>query len=273
MSIERLHKVLARAGISSRRKAEAIIAAGRVTVNGRLVREMGVKVDPTRDRIAVDGVEIEIGPRDYWVLHKPRGVITTVDDPWGRTTAVQLVPSQARVFPVGRLDADTSGILLLTNDGELAHRLTHPRFQGEKAYQVRMAGHVDEPALRQLREGVVLDGRRTAPAEVHVLQRDGHSTWLHVVLREGRKRQIRRMGEAVGHPVLELVRIRFGPLELGDLAPGQARRLTPAERLALKEYAARSLPPSTPPYAAPRARSSMDRRPAAVGAARESGRD
>ncbi len=262
-SAERLHKVLAHAGISSRRKAEGIIAAGRVTVNGRLVREMGWKVDPAHDVIAVDGVVIDLGPREYWMLHKPAGVITTVEDPWGRPTTGQLVPSQARLYPVGRLDADSSGLLLLTNDGELAYRLTHPRFEHDKTYHVRVAGHVRAETVRRLREGVLLDGRLTAPADVEVLRSTNGATWLSIVLREGRKRQIRRMCAAVGHPVERLIRVRIGPLTLGDLAPGQARRLTPAERLALKAYVSGGAPEEA--NAGPRHRRANEPPPTALG--------
>ncbi len=249
LSTARLQKVLAHAGISSRRKAEQIIASGRVTVNGQLVREMGVKVDLARDTIAVDGIVVDIGPREYWMLHKPPGVITTVEDPWGRPTARELIPSRARLYPVGRLDADSSGLLLFTNDGELAFRLTHPRFEHDKTYHVRISGRVRPETLQQLRDGVLLDGRRTLPAQVEFVRTSNGATWLSFVLREGRKRQIRRMCAAVGHAVERLVRVRVGPLELGDLPPGQARRLTPAERLALKAYVAGDTsqePPLTP---------------------------
>jgi 23S rRNA pseudouridine2605 synthase len=234
MPEERLQKVLAQAGISSRRKAEEIIAAGRVTVNGRVVREMGVKVDPGRDRVTVDGIDAELTPREYWLLHKPVGVITTVDDPWGRPTARSMVPTAARVFPVGRLDADSSGLVLFTNDGELAYRLMHPRFEHGKTYRVRVAGRPDAEDLRRLRRGMRLDGRHTAPAEVAMLETTNGDTWLEMVLHEGRKRQIRRMLSEIGHPVQALVRVQVGALELGDLPPGKARRLTPEERLALK---------------------------------------
>ncbi len=239
MSEERLQKVLARAGVSSRRKAEAFITGGRVAVNGRVVRELGVKVDPACDEVAVDGEPVEISPREYWALHKPAGVITTMDDPWGRPTARGLVPTDSRVFPVGRLDAESSGLLLFTNDGELAYRLTHPRFEHEKEYHVLAAGHPGAGDLRRLRRGLKLNGRPTAPAEAGMIEETEEGMWLRIVLREGRKRQIRRMLAMVGHPVLDLVRVRIGPIELGQLPPGQARRLTPEERLALRELVVR----------------------------------
>lgn len=234
MADQRLQKVLARAGICSRRKAEAVIAAGRVTVNGVVVRELGAKVDPGRDDVAVDGLPIDDEHKEYWVLHKPVGVITTADDPWGRPTALELVPTDARVYPVGRLDADSSGLLLLTNDGELAFRLTHPRFEHEKEYRVLVAGRPDAGDLRRLRRGIALDGRPTAPAEIDIQDTTAEGTTLRIVLREGRKRQIRRMMDAVHHPVLRLRRVRVGPIELGALVEGQARRLTPLERNALR---------------------------------------
>jgi 23S rRNA pseudouridine2605 synthase len=184
--------------------------------------------------VAVDGADLDLAPREYWILHKPVGVITTMDDPWGRPTARAMVPTRTRVFPVGRLDADSSGLLLFTNDGELAFRLTHPCFEHEKTYHVRVTGHPDAEDLRRLRRGIQIDGRPTVPAEVEVIDSTDAATWLRMVLREGRKRQIRRMLTAVRHPVECLVRVRIGPLDLGDLAPGQARRLTPEERLALR---------------------------------------
>jgi 23S rRNA pseudouridine2605 synthase len=241
MADERLQKVLARAGVSSRRKAEAVIAAGRVTVDGIVVTELGAKVDPERDTVAVDGVPIDAEQREYWALHKPVGVITTAKDPWGRPTALELVPSQARVYPVGRLDADSAGLLLLTNDGELAFKLTHPRFEHDKEYHVLVAGRPDAADLRRLRRGILLDGRATAPAEVDVLASAAEGTWLRMVLREGRKRQIRRMMERLHHPVMRLLRVRVGPILLGDLPEGESRRLTPDERAALRELAAQDV--------------------------------
>ncbi|MFQ5460092.1 MAG: pseudouridine synthase [Anaerolineae bacterium] len=239
MPEERLQKVLARAGVGSRRKAEGIIAAGRVAVNGEIVLRQGVKVDLGRDLIAVDGQPVALEYLEDWIVNKPPGFITTVDDPWGRPTARQLVPTRVRVFPVGRLDADSTGLLLFTNDGDLAHKLMHPSFEHEKAYRVLVDRKPDAGALRRLRRGIDLEGRRTAPAEARVEAVAADGTWLCIVLREGRKRQIRRMLDAVGHPVRGLVRVRIGPLVLGDLPEGQARRLTPEERTRLRRYARR----------------------------------
>jgi len=222
----RLAKYLAHAGVASRRAAEELVRAGRVTVGGEVV------VDPARDvddasGVALDGDAIDgAEERVVYALHKPLGVVSTARDPQGRATVVELVPAVHRLYPVGRLDADTSGLLLLSNDGELANRLTHPRYEVPKVY-VAVVEHapVREPALRALREGVELDDGRTAPAGARRLRPDA----LELTIHEGRKRQIRRMCEAVGHPVRELQRVRFGPLGLGDLQPGAARRLTRAE--------------------------------------------
>jgi 23S rRNA pseudouridine2605 synthase len=237
MTEERLQKVLAHAGVSSRRKAEEIIVSGRVSVNGQVVRELGVKVDAARDRILVDGRPVGEEATEYWLLNKPPGVITTVVDPQGRPTARGMVPTRARVYPVGRLDADSSGLLLFTNNGALAQRLMHPRHEHEKEYQVLVAGTPTADDIQRLRRGVALDGRLTVPADVRLLGTQREGTWLAVVLREGRNRQIRRMMDVVGHRVLALVRVRIGPITLGELPPGQARRLTAAEEAALRALA------------------------------------
>lgn len=222
----RLSRYLAHGGVSSRRAAEELIRAGRVTVAGAVV------VDPARDVDAGSGVAFDGRPVSppaqtvVYALHKPRGVLSTARDTHGRPTVVDLVGAPGRVYPVGRLDADSTGLILLTDDGELADRLTHPRYGVAKTYVATIARPpVREHELRALREGVRLDGERTAPARVRRLAPDR----LELVLREGRKRQVRRMCEAVGHPVLALERVAFGPLRLGGLAPGAWRRLTPAE--------------------------------------------
>jgi 23S rRNA pseudouridine2605 synthase len=224
----RLAKHLAHAGIASRRAAEEIIAAGRVTVDGETV------TDPARgvtgaEAIAVDGEALahRAPQRLVYALHKPSGVVSTAHDPQGRRTVVDLLPGvSTRLYPVGRLDADTTGLILLTNDGELANRLTHPRYEVPKTYRARVAnGPVGERALRALREGVDLDDGRTAPAAVRALGLGE----LELTIREGRKRQVRRMLDAVGHPAIALRRVAFGPLRLGDLAPGAHRRLSAAE--------------------------------------------
>lgn len=226
---ERLQKLLARAGVASRRASEELIKAGRVAVDGRVVRELGARARPGQ-RITVDGKPIGPGERKvYVVLYKPRGVVTTALDTHGRPTVVEAVKTTERVYPVGRLDVDSEGLVLLTNDGELAHRITHPRFGLEKVYRVLVQGKPSAEALRRLREGVELDGRMTAPARVEVLGEQNGSTWLEFVIREGRKRQVRRMSEAVGHPVSRLIRVRMGPISIGSLKPGEYRPLRSEE--------------------------------------------
>jgi len=226
----RLAKFLAHAGVASRRGAEQLIVAGRVTVDG------GVVTDPARDvtdadAVAFDGEPVAgAEPRVVYALHKPAGVVSTASDTHGRRTVVELVPGERRLYPVGRLDADSTGLILLTNDGDLANRLTHPRYEVPKTYRATLAGPaITDRALKALREGVELDDGMTAPARVRRLT--PHQ--LELTIHEGRNRQVRRMCEAVGRPVRQLVRVRFGPLELGDLRPGRARRLTGAELAAL----------------------------------------
>jgi 23S rRNA pseudouridine2605 synthase len=241
---ERLQKVLARAGFGSRRAAEALIADGRVTVNGE-VAQLGRRVDPDGDRIAVDGVRAVV--RDdlvYYVLNKPRQVVTTAHDPQGRRTVLDLVPAEPRVFPVGRLDYETEGLLVLTNDGELANLLTHPRHGVDKEYLAEVEGTPSPAAIRRLREGVELDDGRTAPAEARVVQaRDGGTTAaLELVVHEGRNRVVRRMCEAVGHPVRRLVRTRIGSLRDPRLQPGSWRHLDRQEVRGLYEAASGSAP-------------------------------
>ena len=227
---ERLQKVLARVGFGSRRAGEELIADGRVRVNGELAF-LGRRVDPERDSIEVDGVPIGIRPDlVYYLLNKAAGVVSTADDPQGRATVLDAVPDTPRVFPVGRLDMDTEGLLLLTNDGDLTHRLTHPSFGVEKEYVAEVQGTPSRGALRRLREGVELDDGPTAPARVSLLE----PTVLKIVIHEGRNRQVRRMCEAVGHPVARLVRTRIGSLRDQTLGPGAWRPLEPAEVRALE---------------------------------------
>lgn len=234
--MERLQKAIAKAGVASRREAEQMIAQGRVRVNGRLVTVLGAKVDPASDRIEVDGRPIQKESHVYVMLHKPEGFVTTVKDPQGRPTVLDLVTSiPQRIFPVGRLDRDTRGLLLLTNDGHLAHRLTHPSYEVVKVYHARLKGAITQEAIHRLRSGVPLDDRLTAPARVRVLSRAKESTWIEIGIHEGRNRQVRRMAQAVGFPVLELVRVRFGPLRLGSLACGSFRFLQEVEIQALKD--------------------------------------
>ena len=233
---ERLQKVLAQVGLGSRRACEALIEEGRVEVNGE-VAVLGRRVDPERDQITLDGVTVPVRPGlVYYLLNKPAKVVTTAQDPEGRPTVVDLVPAEPRVFPVGRLDWETEGVLLLTNDGPLAHGLTHPSQGVPKTYLAEVSGVPGRAALRRLREGVDLDDGRTAPAKARLAQTTPSGAALEIVIHEGRNRQVRRMCEAVGHPVRRLVRTRFGPLSDNRLAPGQWRALTQAEIRAL--YAA-----------------------------------
>ena len=219
----RLNAYLARAGVASRRKADELIKAGRVTVNGEPGR-LNTFVE-SRDVVAVDGRRVEKQRTAYRLLHKPNGTVTTASDPQGRPTVVELVPSEPRVVPVGRLDADTTGVLLLTNDGDLAHRLAHPRYGVEKTYVVDVEGEPDDGALRSLETGVELDDGLTAPARVRRL---GESR-LELTIHEGRNRQVRRMLEAVGHPVRRLHRSEYAGLTVEGLEPGAWRELEPSE--------------------------------------------
>ena len=231
----RLAKHLAHAGVASRRAAEVLVGEGRVTVDGAVVK------DPARDvtgeeAIAVDGEAVRAaGARVVYAVHKPAGVVSTARDTHGRRTVVDLVRSAERLYPVGRLDADTTGLILLTNDGDLAYALTHPSFEVPRTYRARVEGRPDERALRALREGVELEDGRTAPARV---RRVGPHE-IELTIHEGRKRQIKRMCDAVGHPIVALQRVAFGPLRLGELAAGRHRRLTAAEVERLRESARR----------------------------------
>ena len=235
---ERIQKILARSGLGSRRACEELIEAGRVTVDGKIV-VLGSKADPQTARILVDGKPIRTAePLKYIALYKPRGVLSTVDAPDSRTTVRELVSEPEHLYPVGRLDVDSEGLVLLTNDGELANRLTHPRYGHEKEYRVLVARRPDEEQMAAWRRGVVLeDGYRTAPAQVHFESASGKGAWLRVVLREGRKRQIRETGSQIGLPVVRIIRIRIGSLMLGALKPGQWRRLTEDELRELKKLA------------------------------------
>ncbi len=235
---ERVQKILAAAGVASRRGAEALLRAGRVTVNGVPAR-LGDRADPDADRIAVDGRPVARERPVYWLVHKPRGVVTTTRDPFASHTVLDLVPgARQRLFPVGRLDRDTEGLLLLTNDGATAHALLHPALGTEREYRVTVRGRVSRAALRQLGRGVELEDGRTAPARVGPARTDAPSntTRFALVLREGRKRQIRRALAALGHPVVRLVRVRMGPLRLGRLPAGAARPLESRELRALRRH-------------------------------------
>jgi 23S rRNA pseudouridine2605 synthase len=233
----RLAKYLAHAGVASRRAAETLIVAGRVRVDGELVRDPARDVDE-QNRVAVDGRELGGAEAPVvYALHKPVGTLSTARDPGGRPTVVELVPERRRLYPVGRLDADSSGLILLTNDGALANRLTHPRYEVPKTYRVRVAhGPISERALSALCGGVQLDDGPTAPASARRLRGAGDE--LELTIREGRNRQVRRMCEAVGYPVLALQRVAFGSLRLGALAAGEHRRLAGRELQALRAQAA-----------------------------------
>jgi 23S rRNA pseudouridine2605 synthase len=242
-SVLRLQKILSQAGIASRRAAERLIAEGRVTINGETIREMGVKADPSADDIRVDGRRVKEPARPrYILLNKPSGYVTTRSDEKRRRTVMDLLAGvRDYIYPVGRLDYETEGLLLLTNDGDLAAKLTHPRHGVERTYEARVAGIPDDEAIARLRAGIPLDGHRTLPAivaPVNQRRRDRDSVVV-ITIREGRNRQVRRMCEAVGHPVQKLKRTRIGPITDRRLTPGEWRDLTPVEVSALKKAAER----------------------------------
>lgn len=239
----RLQKILSAAGVASRRAAERLIVEGRVSVNGETVRELGTKADPDRDEIRVDGRRIgQAAAPLYFLLNKPRGYVTTRSDPEGRPTVLALIPSvRAYIFPVGRLDYDSEGLLILTNDGDLAARLTHPSHEVPREYHARVLGVPDEHDLARLRRGIVLDGRRTASADIRLLKVLGgrqEQALVAITLHEGRTRQVRRMCEAIGHPVTDLRRVRIGPIADEKLKLGTYRALTAKEVAALRAAAA-----------------------------------
>lgn len=226
---ERLQKVLAKAGLGSRRSVETLISQGRVKVNGE-VAVLGRRVDPSKDKVEVDGSPIPVRiDLVYYLLNKPPGVVTTSDDPSGRPTVLDFVDSPRRVHPVGRLDVASEGALVLTNDGDLGYRLTHPSFEVPKTYLVDASGAVGGRALKALASGVDLEDGRTAPARVRLVERGPGGALVEITITEGRNRQVRRMFDAVGHPVRRLVRTEIGPLKLGHLKPGSVRKLSPHE--------------------------------------------
>jgi pseudouridine synthase len=236
--LARLQKILSAAGVASRRASEQMILEGRVMVNGETVRELGAKADPEKDSIKVDGrrIKTEVASR-YIALYKPKGYVTTRKDPEGRRTVMDLIDDGGYIYPVGRLDYDTEGLLLMTSDGDLAARLMHPRHEVDKEYEVIVMGTPDARAIEKLKKGVYIEGGRTSPAHVHVgTTVKGHkpTTLLMITIREGRNRQIRKMCSAVGLPVRDLRRIRMGPITLGRLKPGQWRDLSPGEVKRLK---------------------------------------
>ncbi len=235
---ERLQKILARSGYGSRRRCEEYITAGRVRVNGQ-VAGLGQKADPVVDQITLDGRRIGAAEEPaYIAMYKPRNVISSVEDEMGRKTVRDLVPDTRHLYPVGRLDWDSEGLILMTNDGDLTNRLTHPRYGHLKEYRVLLARRPDPAQLETWRRGVVLeDGYKTAPAQVFMEASAGKGAWLRITMGEGRKRQIREIGSLLGLPVVRIIRVRIGSLRLGNLKPGEWRRLTPAEIEALKNPA------------------------------------
>jgi len=235
--LERLQKIISAAGITSRRASEELILAGRVTVNGTVVTELGSKADPASDTVAVDGKPLTIAAKKvYLLLYKPVGYLTTLDDPEGRPLVVDLLKEVGeRVYPVGRLDYNTEGLLLLTSDGEWANQLMHPRNEVEKEYHVRVRGKVHKSQLDQLAGGVEIEGRKTAPARVCMIKEGEQNDWFSITIHEGRNRQVRRMCEAVSLSVVRLRRVRYGMLTLGALKPGEFRYLSEAEVSGLRD--------------------------------------
>jgi len=241
----RLQKFLAQCGLGSRRACERLIEAGEISVNGEIVARQGVTIDPERDRVRVRGKELALEQRvTYLAMNKPVGVVTTMRDPQGRRTVADLIPERVpRVAPVGRLDFDTSGLLLLTNDGELAHRLTHPRFGVDKTYRAVVRGQLEADELAALSRGIRLEGFRTQAARVRVVAAGPQRSVVDITLHEGKNRQVRRMFEATGHTVIALERRAFGPLSLGNLRAGAVRVLTAREVGALRRAASKAEPP------------------------------
>ncbi|MCR6110605.1 rRNA pseudouridine synthase [Bacillus sp. A301a_S52] len=237
--MERLQKVIAQAGITSRRKAEQLIIEGKVTVNGKVVTELGTKVDSSKDDVVVEGVPIDKEEPVYYMLYKPSGVISSVSDEHGRKVVTQYIPTDKRIFPVGRLDSDTSGLLLLTNDGDFANTLMHPKYKVSKTYIAKVEGIVFREQLKQLERGIKLEDGKTAPAKVKVLKADSkkNTSVIEMTIHEGRNRQVRRMFEAIGHPVIKLKRERYGFLNLKGLNAGECRELRPHEVKQLRDLA------------------------------------
>ncbi|AOM82759.1 pseudouridine synthase [Salisediminibacterium beveridgei] len=239
--MERLQKIIAQAGITSRRKAETMIQEGRVYVNGQQVKELGVKADIHQDEIMVDGVPLEKEEPVYYLLYKPAGVISSVDDEKGRRTVIDLVPPEKRVYPIGRLDSDTSGLIVLTNDGEFANILMHPKYKVRKTYIAKVQGMPLRESLKKLEKGILLEDGKTAPAKTKLIKTDNKkgSSVVEITIHEGRNRQVRRMFDAIDHPVLKLKRERYGILDLKGLNAGDWRELKPHEVKTLREMAAR----------------------------------
>lgn len=264
MTTERLQKILARAGVASRRAAEELIVAGRVKVDGRVVTELGTRADPRRSRVEVDGRRVQAEPLVYIALHKPRNVMCTLRDPEGRPTVIDYVKNVGvRVVPVGRLDFHTSGVLLLTNDGDFAEALMHPRRSVPKVYVAKVQGELDDRAVERWRQSIVIDGRATRPAEVKRLRTVQGKTWLEITLREGRNRQVRRLGEASGSGVVRLARVAYAGITAEGLRPGHWRHLGVDELVDLKRaygVPRRVRPAELPGHARPRGQGRSERR-------------
>lgn len=225
----RIHKYLAHAGVASRRHAEAMVAEGKVTINGH-VAQVGKVIDSETDKIAVEGKPVQIDSvLVYYLLNKPRGVVSAVTDPDGRRTVISLVPGGHRLYPVGRLDYDSEGLMLLTNDGDLAYKMTHPKFEIDKTYHVLVKGVMGPKSVGYLETGVTIEGKKTAPAQVNIAEAQSTNTWIDITIHEGRNRQIRKMCDAVGYPVLRLIRTKLGPWELGEIPSGKFRTLNANE--------------------------------------------
>jgi 23S rRNA pseudouridine2605 synthase len=239
---ERIQKILAKAGIASRREAERMMIEGRVMVNGKIVDTLGFKADPLKDHIKIDGKRVKgFEPRVTLLLNKPRGYLSTVKDPEGRPTVMDLIKGKKlRIYPVGRLDFDAEGLLLLTNDGDIAQLLSHPRFSIPRTYWVKVKGIPDEQRLTQLKRGVKLEDGKASVVSFAILRQGGKNSWVQVVVTEGRNRLVKRIFSAIGHPVLKLKRVGFGPIRLGNLPIGQFRFLTPEEIEKIKRLMANS---------------------------------
>jgi 23S rRNA pseudouridine2605 synthase len=221
----RLHKFMANCGIASRRRSEALIQEGVVTVNGKIA-VIGQIIDSSIDQVVVRGQKLR-APQGhvYYLVNKPRQVVSTTSDPDGRRTVTSLVKSKKRLYPVGRLDYDSEGLMLLTDDGELAQKLTHPKYETNKTYRVLVKGNITEKAIKYLETGVTIEGKKTAPAKVEIVEKQPNNTWIDITIHEGRNRQIRKMCEAVSYPVLQLIRTKLGDWELGNLKSGEARQI------------------------------------------------
>ncbi len=242
MALERIQKILAKGGIASRREAERMVVEGRVMVNGKIIDTLGFKADPSKDHIKIDGKRLpHFEPKVILLLNKPRGYISTVKDPQGRPTVMDILKKvKWRVYPVGRLDFDAEGLLLLTNDGELTHLLSHPRFSIPRTYWVKVKGVLDEKELIRLKKGITLEDGKARVVSFYMLRQGEKNSWVRVVVAEGRNRLVKRMFSAVGHPVQKLKRVEFGPIHLGSLPTGQFRYLTPEEITKLKAESSKS---------------------------------